>query len=72
MVDYFDWYYWDKVQTFYNERVNKYTDLVKDWYAAKEKNDERQMKGTAKAMARHRKQNQVYKGKAEEAGHYWY
>lgn len=71
MYDY-EFYDSEKLEKFREARAKKYISLVKKWRAVKEKNDKEAMKKVFQAMAKHKKADEVYKQKAENAGLYWF
>ena len=72
MDKYFDWYNYEAVEKLQQERSRKYMDLVRKWVEAKESGKEEVMKKAFNALSKHKKENEVFKKKAEDAGQYWY
>ena len=71
MSDYIDWYDYDEVEKFNEKRIKQFRAIVKRMSAAKEKGDEAAIKKAYEALSKFRKQNEVYREKAEKAGYCW-
>lgn len=71
-VDKYDFYDFEKVEEFKNQRARKYIDYVRQWRAAKEKGNDKAKERTFKMMKKHKEQDEKFKMMAREAGHYWW
>ncbi len=71
MHDY-EFYDYEKVEKLRKEHSEKHMEIVRKWYAAKEKGDAKAMKRWIKALSKHKEENLKLKERAESAGHYWY
>jgi len=71
-MDKYDFYDFEKVEAFINQRACKYMDYIRRWLAAKEKGNDKAKERALKMMRKHREQDEKFKMMAREARYYWW
>lgn len=70
--DEYQYYNYDDYEKLYLERSRKLMDLVRRWYNAKEKGNDKTMEITFQSIKKHKAKNKELKEKAKKAGFPWY
>lgn len=69
--DAIDWYNYEEVEKLQNTRAKKYLGYVKKMIEARGKGDEKALLKAYASMSKHRRDDEAFKEKAEEAGFCW-